>query len=200
MSELRLRDGQDGPLGHYWFLTFEHARSLHTATTHCQTTLDGKHFAATPIEGLHLTLDRIARDGGTSVAQRARIVAAAERACADQGPFTLTIERLVNIRAAIGFIVAPTNRVGELRDGLRAATMSVLPDAPVKDSATAPHVTIAYPIYEGLNAEAVAAVAAIDPDVDRVNVTVSEVEMVALERRGHGYRWETIARIPLTGI
>ncbi|MBF6080079.1 2'-5' RNA ligase family protein [Nocardia cyriacigeorgica] len=199
MSELRLREGQDGPLGHYWFLTFEHATDLHIATTECQRTLDSSRFAATPTDGLHLTLDRISRNGGSTAQQRGRIATAAEIACARQKPFVLTFERLVNIRAAIGFLVSPDERIHELRDALRTATTSVLPDAPVKDSSAAPHVTIAYPIYEGLTAEAIAAVDANASSARRVKASIAEVAMVALERRGHGYRWETIARIPLTG-
>ncbi|CCF63547.1 2'-5' RNA ligase family protein [Nocardia cyriacigeorgica] len=199
MSELQLREGQDGPLGHYWFLTFEHATDLHIATTECQRTLDSSRFAATPTDGLHLTLDRISRNGSSTAQQRRRIATAAEIACARQKPFVLTFERLVNIRAAIGFLVSPDERIHELRDALRTATTSVLPDAPVKDSSAAPHVTIAYPIYEGLTAEAIAAVDANASSARRVKASIAEVAMVALERRGHGYRWETIARIPLTG-
>lgn len=199
MSALRLREGQEGPLGHYWFLTFEHATDLHIATTECQRNLDRTRFAATPAGGLHITLDRISRAGGSNAEQRARIAAAAEHACAQQKPFVLTFERLVNIRAAIGFLVTPGERIRELRDALRTATTSILPDAPVKDSSAAPHVTIAYPIYEGLTAEAVEAVNANEPHAGPVEVTISDIAMVALERRGHGYRWETTARIPLAG-
>ncbi|TLF77621.1 2'-5' RNA ligase family protein [Nocardia cyriacigeorgica] len=199
MSELRPREGQQGPLGHYWFLTFEHAPALHIATAECQRGLDPNHFAATPLMGLHLTLDRIARAGGSTPEQLARIAAAAEHACAQQKPFVLTFERLVNIRAAIGFLVTPDERVRELRAALHTATTSELPQARVKNTPTAPHVTVAYPIYEGLTAEAVAAVDANEQRTRHIEVTVSDVAMVALERRGHGYQWETTARIPLTG-
>ncbi|MBF6345550.1 2'-5' RNA ligase family protein [Nocardia cyriacigeorgica] len=199
MRELRLRDGQQGPLGHYWFLTFEHAPALHTATAECQRGLDANHFAATPINGLHLTLDRIARAGESTPEQLARIAAAAEHACAEQKPFVLTFERLVNIRAAIGFLVTPDERIRELHDALRTATTSELPKAPVKDTLAALHVTVAYPIYEGLAAEAIAAVDANEHRIGHIEVTVSDVAMVALERRGHGYQWETTARIPLIG-
>ncbi|BDU06693.1 2'-5' RNA ligase family protein [Nocardia cyriacigeorgica] len=188
-----------GPLGHYWFLTFEHATALHTASMACQRELDMHRFAPVPHGGLHLTLDRIARVGGSTDRQRARIAAAAEHACAQQKPFVLTVERLVNIRAAIGFLVTPEQQVRELRDALRTATTSVIPDAPVKNSATTPHVTIAYPLYEGLTADAVAAVNAPRPNLGQVTATVADVAMVALERRGGGYQWETTARIPLTG-
>jgi len=151
----------------------------------------------TPIDGLHLTLDRVTRDSGSTAEQRARITEVAEQACGQQAPFALTIRQLTNVRAAIAFLVGPSNRVATLRDGLRAATLSVIPDAPVKNAMSAPHVTIAYPIYEGLSAEAGAAAEAVDARLDHVSVSVSAVRMVALERRGHGYRWETIARIPL---
>lgn len=199
MSELIFREGQDGPLGHYWFVTFEHATQLHAASTEVQRALDPHRFAATPIDGLHLTLDRISRGPASNARQCARIAAAAEEACALWKPFVLTLERLAHIRAAIGYLATPGEQIRELRDALRAATTSILADAPIKDSRTAPHVTIAYPIYEGSTAEAIAAVDANVHRVGPVQVTVSEVAMVALERRGHGYRWDTMARIPLTG-
>ncbi|WP_218583094.1 hypothetical protein, partial [Nocardia cyriacigeorgica] len=56
-----------------------------------------------------------------------------------------------------------------------------------------------YPLYEGLTADAVAAVNAPRPNLGQVTATVADVAMVALERRGGGYQWETTARIPLTG-
>ncbi|MFI6362282.1 2'-5' RNA ligase family protein [Nocardia sp. NPDC050630] len=195
----RPREGRIGPLGYYWFLTFEHAPDLHAAAKDCQQSIDTRLFDLTPDDGLHLTLDRIAHDGASTPEQRASITEAARSACEDQAPFTLTIERLTNLRGAIGFILSPAEQINNLRDTLRAATLFAFPDAPVKDSSSAPHVTIAYPMYEGLSAEAAATAAAIYAPLDGVAVTVSDVTMVALERRGCGYRWDEVACLSLSG-
>jgi 2'-5' RNA ligase len=196
---LQRRESRAGPLGHYWFLTFEHAPELHALTKDCQRAIDSAHFDPTPTDGLHLTLDRIAYDGASTPDQRGSITMAARRACQDQAPFTLTFERLTNLRGAIGFVVSPVEHVHALRRLLRAATLSVVPDAPVKDSSSAPHVTIAYPIFEGFSAKSAATAAKIDATIDSVAVTVTETVMVALEYRERSYSWQVVARIPLAG-
>ncbi|MGQ4618107.1 2'-5' RNA ligase family protein [Nocardia sp. R7R-8] len=196
---LQPREGHTGPLGHYWFLTFEHAAELHALTKTCQTAIDPTYFDATPVDGLHLTLDRISYDGATTPEQRASIAAAAHLACRDWTSFTLTFERLTNLRGAVGFVVAPADEVRALRDTLRAATQAVLPNARVKNSSSAPHVTIAYPIFEGLSARAAATAATIGSSITGVDVVVSEVVMVALVQRGNVYSWQVVTRIPLVG-
>ncbi|MFD0366302.1 2'-5' RNA ligase family protein [Nocardia sp. GCM10030253] len=194
---LQPRRGQVGPLGHYWFLIFEHAPDLHALTKSCQQTIDTAYFDLTPMDGLHLTLDRIAHDGASTPEQLKLIATAARRTCQDLATFTMTMERITNLRGAIGFIASPEKHVHTLRDALRAATLSVLPDAPVKDSSSLPHVTIAYPMYEGLAAKAAATVERIDPTSGGVEVTVVEAVMVALERREFSYSWDVAVRIPL---
>ncbi|MGW4094194.1 2'-5' RNA ligase family protein [Nocardia sp. NPDC004750] len=196
-SRLEPIEGRTGPLGHYWFLTFEHAPDLHALTKSCQQIIDTAYFELTPVDGLHLTLDRIAHDGSSKPEQLEWIATAARHACHDLAPFTLTMERVMNLRGAIGFVASPEERVRALRDALRAATLSILPDAPVKDSASMPHVTIAYPMFEGLAARAAATAARIDWAVGGIDVVVSEVMMAALEQRGNLYRWQVVTRVPL---
>ncbi|MGW4364125.1 2'-5' RNA ligase family protein [Nocardia takedensis] len=198
-ARLQPRDGRNGPLGHYWFLTFEHAPELHALTKTCQQSIDPAYFDATPVDGLHLTLDRIAYDGASTPEQRASIAEAARRVCSDQAALTLTFEQLTNLRGAVGFVVSPAESVRILRDSLRAATLSVFPDARVKDSSSPPHVTIAYPVFEGLSARAAATSEAMNAMIERIDVMVSEVVMVALEQRGHMYSWQVVARVALGG-
>jgi len=193
------REGRGGPLGHYWFLTFEHAPELHAVTKTCQQAIDPAYFDATPIDGLHLTLDRIAYDGASTPEQRATIAAAARDSCRDQAPFMLTFERLTNLRAAVGFVVSPVEHVRALRDKLRSATRSVLPNTQVKDSSSIPHVTIAYPIFEGMSERAVATAETVGAMHQGFDAVVSEAVMVELERRGNLYLWQVVARIPLRG-
>ncbi|MEV0357685.1 hypothetical protein AB0H71_16665 [Nocardia sp. NPDC050697] len=182
------RKDRTGALGYYWFLTFEQVPDLHAVTGSSQQDLDTANFALTPAAGLHLTLDRIARLG-TSQEQLEAIVASAERMCRDLIPFALTIDRTIDLHGALAFIVTPEERVMGLRDVLRTATLSVLPDAPVKESSSPPHVTVAYPGFEGLDVRVGRA--------ERVVVPVTEAVLVALERRDFSYRWDVVARIGL---
>jgi 2'-5' RNA ligase len=201
MSEMsnaddKRRDRSVGPLGYYWFITFEHAPDLHALTKECQQAIDTTYFYPVPSDGLHLTLDRIAYDGESGLEQLDSIVTAARRAFQDQNPFTLTIEQPGNLRGAIGFEVSPAERVRNLRDALRSATLSVLPEAPVKESIFVPHVTIAYPASEWLSSMPIDLVE-INTANRRADVPVMEVAMVLLERREFCYSWDVYARISL---
>jgi 2'-5' RNA ligase len=111
----------------------------------------------------------------------------------------LTIEKLTSLRGAMGFVVSPAERIYSLRDALRTATRSIFSDAPVKDSRSEPHITIAYPLFDGLSAEAAALAMKSEATMEGVAVTVTEVAMVALEHQEHSYSWNTAAQIPLTG-
>ncbi|MGW6427478.1 2'-5' RNA ligase family protein [Nocardia sp. NPDC055053] len=196
MSDRPPHENRAGALGYYWFLTFEHAAGLHAAARYCQQVVDSSRFELTPLDTLHLTLDRIAAPGSSTPEQRAAILEAGTRRCQNLAPFVLTVDRVANLRGAVAFICSPGPRIEEVRGAARAATQSVSPAAPVRDSSSAPHMTIAYPMYEGLTAEAAATARAADLP-GAVAVSVSAVCMVALERRGHGYRWETVGRAPL---
>ncbi|MBF6472678.1 MULTISPECIES: 2'-5' RNA ligase family protein [Nocardia] len=193
-ADNKRNDRRVGPLGYYWFITFEHASDLHALTEECQQAIDATWFYPVSSDRLHLTLDRIAYDGESAREQLDSIVTAARRACQDQMPFTMTIEQPSNLRGAIGFKVSPAERVRNLRDVLRSATLSVLPEAPVKESISDPHVTIAYPAF----ARATDAVE-INTAIHRADVSVMEAAMVSLERREFSYSWDVYARISLAG-
>ncbi|WP_280442372.1 2'-5' RNA ligase family protein [Nocardia brasiliensis] len=198
-APLRRLDRRTGPLGYYWFLTFEHAPELHALTKTCQQSIDSDYFDLTSPERLHLTLDRIAYDGSISREHLEQITAEARSACQNQPPLVLTMGELTNLRGAVGFIASPTEAVHALRDKLRAATRSVHPDAPTKDSASKPHVTVAYPGFEDLSDRAAATAQTATATIDKVEVEIIEAVMVALERRPHAYEWDVISRIPLGG-
>jgi hypothetical protein len=193
------RERHVGLLGYYWFLTFEQAPEFHSLTKECQQAIGSTYFAPTPVDGLHLTLDRIAYYGESTPAQRDLITTAALHTCQELSPFSMTMERLGNLGGAIGFNVMPTEHVHNLRDTLRAATLSIVPDAPVKTAASDPHVTIAYPVLDGRSTMAAATADTINATIRGVDVTVTEAAMVLLERREHSYEWDVVTRIPLAG-
>ncbi|MFF0493938.1 2'-5' RNA ligase family protein [Nocardia sp. NPDC004068] len=193
------REHSIGRLGYYWFLTFEHAKDFHALVKECQQAIMLPGYDLVPHDGLHLTLDRIAYDGGVMPEQIDSIRTAALSACQGQPPFEVAVEQVSNLHGAIGFRVLSAERVRCLRDTLRAATLSAYPDAPVKASASAPHVTIAYPCPNTIvNTVTAAEVDRINATVYRTSMPITEAVMVLLERRERSYSWQVIARIPLS--
>ncbi|MGW6117840.1 hypothetical protein ACWFRF_02265 [Nocardia sp. NPDC055165] len=98
LGSLRPRPLENGPLGYYWFLTFDHASELHSRTKECQEVIDPAHFKTTPTDGLHLTLDRISRPRACTVEQRVSIAVAAQHAC--RGPLPLSVRPPVLVEAS----------------------------------------------------------------------------------------------------
>ncbi|APB00741.1 hypothetical protein NS506_06710 [Nocardia seriolae] len=198
-----LRNHWARPVNHrayYWFLTFENALELHSLAKHCQGAIDFPYYDPTPPDGLHMTLDRIAYDTERSPEQIEAIRAAAAKACSAIGPVDIDLNELGGTRGAVGFNATPTQRIRNLRDALRSATLSVCADAPVKTAEFHPHVTIAYANADGVSAaDATRAVAAINTTMHGVRVTVAEVAMVLLERRPRSYSSLVVYRIPLAG-
>ena len=188
-----------GLLGHYWFLTFEHALELHALTTDIQQAMPMTDFVPVPATDLHLTLDRIARPARRTTQQLDSIARAAQHACRDRTPFTVRIAGVINLHGALALTLDFPNRIRELRDALRTATLSVYPAAPFKDSTTEPHITIAYPITDEQSADANAIADRLNETITDVRVKVSEAELVLLERHPHAYSWTATSRIPLGG-
>ncbi|MFD3458549.1 2'-5' RNA ligase family protein [Nocardia fluminea] len=197
LDGLRPRPLENGPLGYYWFLTFDHASELYSRTKECQQAIDPAYFKTTPPDGLHLTLDRISRPYTCTFEQRASIAEAAQHACRNLRPFSLSVDRLTNIHGAIGFVISPAAPVMKLRDTLRAATLSVLPQATLKESASDPHVTIAYPVFEDLEEVAAATAATAGNGILGFDVMTTEVALISLELRDNSYVWDVIQRIEL---
>jgi len=197
LDSLRPRPLENGPLGYYWFLTFDHASELHSRTEECQQAIDPAYFKTTPIDGLHLTLDRISRPYTCTFEQRAAIAVAAQNACRNLRPFSFSVDRSTNIGGAIGFVISPAAPVTELRDALRAATTSVLPQASLEESVSDPHVTIADPVFEGLEEMAAAAAATAGSTLHGFDVVTTEAALVSLELRDNSYTWDVIERVEL---
>ena len=196
----RLHNHWSQPIGrpaYFWYLTFENSTQLHSLARECQKAISFPYYDLTPAGGLHLTIDRIAFDGDITRSQLTAIEAAAARACREIPPLEVTIGALGGTAGAIGFTAFPAQPIRDLRDTLRAATLSVFPEAPVTRADFHPHVAIAYANSDGVPAaEAIAAVEALNPAA-RVDVTISEGTLVLLERRPRSYSWQVVSRIPL---
>jgi 2'-5' RNA ligase len=187
------------PRAYYWYLTFEHCPDLHSLIRQCQDVINFPYLDLTPPRNLHLTLDRIAFDEDIPAGILSDIAAAAVNVCQEVPAFEITIGALGGTAGAIGFSASPGKRLRSLRDKLRAATLSVYPDAPVGRSEFHAHVTIAYANSDDVPAADVVAA------VDRINATartdvrvkVTDGALVLLEQRPRSYAWEAVSRIPL---
>ena len=190
-----------GPRAYYWYLTFEDSRELRSLVSDFQERIVFPYYDLTPLHDLHLTLDRIAFEDDITPDQLSAIKGAAIRDCQGIPPFDITVGPLGGTRGAIGITVSPVQPIENLRDALRAATMSAYPDAPIKQSGFHPHVTIAYANSDGVPAAEVIAT------VEKLNstacidatATIDKVVLVLLERRQRSYVWQAISQTPLTG-
>jgi len=186
-----------GPRSYYWYLTFENYPELHSLAEECQRAISFPYYDLVPTPDLHLTLDRIAPDRNIAPERLDAIESAAMRACGEISPFDCTIGFLGGTRGAIGFTAYPARPIRELRDTLRAATLSVYSNAHVKSSEFYPHVAIAYANSDNIPAAEVIAVVERLNSSAHVSVTVTHGTLVLLERHPRSYAWRAVSRVPL---
>jgi 2'-5' RNA ligase len=147
-----------------------------------------------------MTIDRIAPEGGITAAQLNSLTAIGRLACQAIPPFRIHLGELSGTRGAIGFTVTPVAPISQLRDTLRAATLSACPYAAATHEEMIPHVTIAYGNTDGVPAaDAIAAVEKLNSPRPRAEATVRQAAVVLLERRQRSYTWELLSQVPLTG-
>jgi 2'-5' RNA ligase len=184
-----------GP-AYYWYLTFEDCAELHALAGRVRAGVPFPYYDFMPANSLHLTLDRVAFEAGIAPEQLHEVASAAARAALGGSPFDINIGGLGGTPGALGLSAFPRDPVHHLRNAVRAATLSVYPGAPVKDSAFHPHVALAYCNADVPAAEAIAAVERLST-LDAVTVSVRHVALVLLARRDRAYAWRSIARILL---
>jgi 2'-5' RNA ligase len=186
---------------YFWYLTFEDCPDLHSLARQCQDAISFPYYDRTPPRDLHLTLDRIAFDDDASAEVIPDITASAIRACQQVRAFDISVGPLSGTPGAIGFSASPGEQLRRLRDILRAATLSVYSEAPVRCGDFHAHITIAYANSDGVPAANVVAA------VDKLNATaqsdvrvkVTHAALVLLERLPRSYAWDVLSRIPLAG-
>jgi 2'-5' RNA ligase len=193
--------GPARPRAYYWYLTFAGAPEVCAVAARCQQALAFPYYDPVLPQGLHMTLDRIAPEGGITTAQLNSVGDAARLACQAVPPFRVSLGELGGTRGAVGFTVTPAAPVRRLRDTLRAASLSVCPGAPVIRQETAAHITIAYGNTDNVPAaDAIAAVEKLNASGPSAEAAVEEAQLVLLERRQRSYAWELVSRVPLTGM
>lgn len=192
--------GHARPRAYYWYLTFADDAAICDLAARSQQALAFPYYDPVPPHGLHMTIDRIAPEGGITAAQLNSVSAVARLACQAISPFRISFGELSGTRGAIGFAVTPIALIIQLRDALRMATLSVCPDAAATREEMIPHVTIAYGNTDGVPAaDAIAAVKRLNASRPRAEATVRQASVVLLERRQRSYTWELLSQVPLTG-
>lgn len=198
----RLRNHWSRPPGarsYYWYLTFSESTDLQELTERCQAEIALPYYDFVAASELHMTLDRIALEGEIRPEELAEIQSSASEACKSVAPFEIRIDGLGGTPGAIGFDAHPQTSIRQLRDTLRASTLSAYPNARTRRDEFHPHVTIAYCNADNVPAEpAIAAVERLNT-MPGASAKVSTVTLVLLERRQRSYAWETIAHVPLDG-
>lgn len=191
--------GPVSPRSYYWYVTFEGNPELHSLVEQCQQEINFPYYDLTPIGDLHLTIDEIAPVQDITPERLEAIGSAAMRACVKIPAIDIIVGGLGGTRGAIGFLAYPAQPIKELRDTLRAATLSAYPDPRARSAEFHPHVAIAYANSDNVPAaEAIAAVEKMNSSA-HVNVTITHATLVLLERRIRSYAWQTVSQVPLVG-
>ncbi len=199
----RLRNHWSGPArprAYYWYLTFADDAAVCDLAARSQQALAFPYYDPVPPHGLHMTLGRIAPEGGITAAQLTSVSAAARLACQAVAPFRISLGNLSGTRGAVGFAATPVALIRQLRDALRTATLSACPGTCEDRDETIPHVTIAYGNTDDVPAtEVIAAVQQLNASRARAEAMIDKAALVLLERRQRSYTWELLAQVSLTG-
>ncbi|MEV0392911.1 2'-5' RNA ligase family protein [Polymorphospora rubra] len=177
-------------------MTFRRSPQLQAFVARCQALINFPFYDLVENRTLHLTIDRIAYEGNVADRELIEIEATARHTCRAIPAFELHVGSIGGTPGAIGFSMHPVEPLRQLRNALREATLSVLPDAPVKSLSFNPHLTIAYSNTHVSAARAIAAAEAVNK-LPRVSISVETVELVLMERRESAYTWEEVAQIDL---
>ena len=185
-----------GLASYYWYLTFEDCAELHALARRVRDGMPFTYYDFTPVDGLHMTLDRIAFETEVSPSQIRELASATAEATRKLSPFDINLGGLGGTPGALGFRAFPQDPLQHLRDVIRATTLSVHPSAIAKGPEFHPHVALAYCNSDVPAAEAIAAAERLST-LDAVAVPVQHVTLVLLTRRSRTYSWRSITRIPL---
>jgi 2'-5' RNA ligase len=181
-----------------WHITFDGQVALYDLARRIQAGLDVPGLDPVPMEGLHLTMQGLGFTDEVSHDDAEKIVEAARTRCAAVRPFQLTLGPVDPDAEATALLVAPWAPVEQLRLTIRDAIGSVWPVVPEPEEGFRPHVTVAYsgasvpvePIREHMT---------VLRDLPPVEVSISEVQLIALNRDERVYAWDVVESVPLGG-
>ena len=187
----------DGAKAYYWLLSLGEFPELRARAEACQSALaQVPDLDLVPAALLHLTLCRVGAMADVGDEVLSNVADAAAERVRQWGPMRLSIGPLAGSAGAIRFSVTPWDRLLHLQDELMLARNSVLSAAP--NRGLRPHVSIAYNARQRPAASIVEHVRELRGQ-SPVEVVVTEVDLVRLERDGRVYRWTTSNRVTLNG-
>lgn len=191
----------EGRRSYHWLLTFERDSDLHALTAQCQAPFrDLPQFDLIPLEGLHLTLQRVAFTDELPASSLPSVLAAVRHRCHNMTPFRLQIGWLAGSTGAIRFTALPVTPVIKVR-AMTATPMNTqvdvprhLPTCPTEEFW--PHVSIAYSNSIQTVAPVISQIEALR-HLPPAEVLVTSLTLVELRREGRMYRWQVMGRVRL---
>jgi 2'-5' RNA ligase len=189
-----------GRRSYHWMLTFENAPELQDLASRCQEQLRLPVLDLVPLDGLHLTLQRVAFTDQISTTDLDRVIESVANQAAGLKSFPLTVGPVTGSSGAVRFSVGPWEPVVRLRESLLAAIARVLGPMPAvgKPAPFRPHVGIAY-CNSPTDAEPIVSAVAPLRQLPPAHVAVDAAVLVELRREGRAYRWDSVARLPFGG-
>jgi 2'-5' RNA ligase len=181
---------------YYWFLTVDHVPEIARATKDCQAAIEPLGFDAVPIDGLHITVARIAESAAISRGQIVQLAAAAERNCQTVPRFTVDAIPLTGSRGAIRYTIAPWKPMWDLHRAVTSACLEFNLREFKPTNNFHPHLGIAYS-NRAIPTTIARRIVASQRDSPSINIPVNQVLLVELRREGNEYQWDTLHRVPL---
>jgi 2'-5' RNA ligase len=178
-----------------WHVTFDNHPQLHALARTYQAALEPlPGLDLIPMRWLHLTMQGIGFTDEISEEDITGIVEAARKRLAGQQPVSLTVGPALADPEAIMFDVAPPKALYPVRAAIRSAVADVrgLAEVPETEQWT-PHISIAYSNDIGLADPYVRALSAVT--CTPVNLLISAVQLIELNRDTHLYQWVTKAEV-----
>lgn len=183
-----------------WHITFADQHEAHALVKHYEPVLAQLPMLdPVPVKWLHLTLQGIGFTDEVSRGDVDRIVEAARTRCAALKPFSLTIGPAHVDPETIQMPCRPLEPVAELRLAIRSAIGDVwgVENVPEREDGFRAHVSLGYSNAAGPTLSVYQALTA-HPSTT-VNVMVSSVSLIDLNRDHRAYEWDDVATVQLGG-
>lgn len=176
-----------------WHLTFDHAPDVHRLAAEYAAVLDIPGLDVIPPRWLHLTMQGIGFTDEVATEDVDAIVEASRRRLAELAPFDVTIGPAVIDPEVVRLRIAPAEPVARVREAIRAGIADVWGGdrVPEDEAGYIPHVSLAYSSADGPAEPIVRATASIR--VEPAKATITEAQLIFLNRDHREYQWTTYA-------
>jgi 2'-5' RNA ligase len=180
-----------------WHLTFEDQHDLHRLVSQYQTALRALPFLdLVPVEWLHITMQGVGFTDEVPRDDLAALVDAIRHRLEGLLAPTLVFQRVTVRPEALALYPSPAESVHRIRSTIREAMLGAQ-TGHVRERETGyqPHLSIAYVNTSSAPTQASAQLAEVR--AEPATAVISNVSLIALQRHGRLYRWQTVQSIPL---